>query len=94
MLTAVTAAPFGSVCTRQYVGGTAVADALAAGFARAAIGLALFCASGIALALLVGRIRPTGPPTAAHYAAAAVGSHTVPTRPTVATTGPTNGTPA
>lgn len=95
VLTAVTAALFSSVYTHQYTSGTAVADALAAGFSRAAIGLALFCASGIALALLVGRIRPTGPPTAAHYAAAAAaGSHTVPTRPTAETTGPANGTPA
>ncbi|WUF74817.1 MFS transporter [Streptomyces nojiriensis] len=95
VLTAVTAALFDSVYTHQYTSGTAVADALAAGFSRAAIGLALFCASGIALALLVGRIRPTGPPTAAHYAAAAAaGSHTLPTRPTAETTGPANGTPA
>ncbi|WP_445398116.1 MFS transporter [Streptomyces sp. LE64] len=85
VLTAVTAALFSAVYTRHHTSGTAVADALAAGFSRAAVGLGLFCAFGIALALLVGRIRPTGPPTAAHYAAAAAaGSHTVPTRPTAA----------
>ncbi|MFJ5833395.1 hypothetical protein [Streptomyces sp. NPDC093089] len=40
-------------------------------------------AVGLGLALLVGRIRPIGPPTAVHYAAAAAASsHTVPTRPT------------
>lgn len=83
VLTAVTAALFSAVYTRRHVGSTAVADALAAGFSRSSIGLALFCAFGVALSLLVGRIRPTGPPTAAHYAAAAAaGSHTVPTRPT------------
>ncbi|MFB7452112.1 MFS transporter [Streptomyces sp. NPDC056194] len=82
VLTAVTAALFGSVYTRHHASGTATADALAAGFSRAAIGLALFCAFGVALALLVGRFRPSGPPTAAHYAAAAAASsHTIPTRP-------------
>ncbi|MEU1866107.1 MFS transporter [Streptomyces gardneri] len=82
VLTAVTAALFSAVYTRQHANSAAVADALAAGFSRAAIGLALFCAFGIVLTLLVGRIRPTGPPTTAHYAAAAAaGSHTVPTRP-------------
>ncbi|MGW2270210.1 MFS transporter [Streptomyces yangpuensis] len=80
VLTAVTAALFSSVYSHQYASGAAAADALAAGFSRAAIGLALFCAFGIALALLVGRIRPTGPVTAAHYAsAAAASSHTIPT---------------
>ncbi|MFF7441472.1 hypothetical protein [Streptomyces sp. NPDC008122] len=63
VLTAVTAALFGSVHTRRHTPGTATADALAAGFSRAAIGLALFCAFGVALALLVGRFRPSGPPT-------------------------------
>lgn len=83
VLTAVTAALFGSVYTRHHAAGSATADALAAGFSRAAIGLALFCAFGIALALLVGRFRQAGPPTAAHYAAAAAASaHTVPIRPT------------
>ncbi|MFB6840326.1 MFS transporter [Streptomyces sp. NPDC056361] len=83
VLTAVTASLFNAVYTHHHAPGTATADALAAGFSRASIGLALFCALGIALALLVGRIRPTGPPTAVHYAAAAAaGSHTVPTRPT------------
>ncbi|MFE2009931.1 MFS transporter [Streptomyces sp. NPDC059491] len=90
VLTAVTAALFSAVYTRQHTGGTAVADALAAGFSRATVGLALFCAFGIVLTLLVGRIRPTGPPTAAHYAAAAAaGSHTVPTQPTGTTAGTT-----
>ncbi|MEU5401623.1 MFS transporter [Streptomyces sp. NPDC005963] len=95
VLTAVTAALFNSVYTRQYTSGSAVSDALAAGFSRAAIGLALFCAFGFVLVRFVGRIRPTGPPTAAHYAAAAAASsHTVPTRATTVATGPTNGTPA
>ncbi|MGX2995115.1 MFS transporter [Streptomyces sp. JNUCC 64] len=83
VLTAVTAALFSAVYTHQYTSGKAVADALAAGFSRASVGLALFCAFGVALALLIGRVRPTGPPTPAHYAAAAAASsHTVPTRPT------------
>ncbi|MFJ7157514.1 MFS transporter [Streptomyces sp. NPDC101118] len=82
VLTAVTAALFSSVYAHQYASGTAAADALAAGFSRAAIGLALFCAFGVALALLVGRIRPTGPTTPAHYAAAAAATaHTIPTGP-------------
>ncbi|SEL43659.1 MFS transporter [Streptacidiphilus jiangxiensis] len=82
VLTAVTAAIFNAVRLDHQSAGAPAADALASGFSRAAIGLALFCAFGIVLALLVGRIRPTGPPTAAHYAAAAAaGSHTIPTRP-------------
>ncbi|MFF3608287.1 hypothetical protein [Streptomyces sp. NPDC002463] len=82
VLTAVTAALLGSVCTRHHASGTATADALAAGFSRAAIGLAPFCAFGVVLALLAGRFRPSGPPTAAHHAAAAAASsHTVPTSP-------------
>ena len=44
-------------------------------------------ASGIALALIVGRIRPSGRPLTTRYAAAAAGtSHTLPTRPTKPTT--------
>ncbi|MFE5300916.1 MFS transporter [Streptomyces sp. NPDC056632] len=83
VLTAITAALFDSVYSHHHAAGAATADALAAGFARAAVGLALFCAFGILLALLVGRFRPAGPPTAAQYAAAAAaGAHTVPTRPT------------
>ncbi|MEV7618171.1 hypothetical protein [Streptomyces sp. NPDC089799] len=97
VLTAVTAALFSSVYTHHCSSGTALADALAAGFSRAAIGLGLFCAFGVALALLIGRIRPTGPPTAAHYAAAAAAStHTLPTQPTTPPPPPppANGTPS
>ncbi|MFE0460259.1 MFS transporter [Kitasatospora sp. NPDC058965] len=78
VLTAVTAAVFNAVRLHHAAGGS-TADALASGFSRSALGLALFCAFGIALALLVGRFHPPAPPTAAHYAAA--GSHTVPTGP-------------
>ncbi|GAA4832338.1 MFS transporter [Kitasatospora terrestris] len=85
VLTAVTAALFNSVAVRQQATGAANADALASGFSRSAIGLALFCAFGIALALLVGRIRPAGLPSVAHYAGA--GSHTVPTTPGTGTAG-------
>ncbi|NUR02353.1 MAG: MFS transporter [Streptomyces sp.] len=86
VLTAVTAAIFNSVRLRHQAAGASTAEALASGFSRAAIGLALFCAFGIALALLVGRIRPSGPPSAVHCAAAAV--HTLPTKPRTATAGP------
>ncbi|MFE2723550.1 MFS transporter [Kitasatospora sp. NPDC059327] len=89
VLTAVTAALFNSVRLHQNAAGAATADALASGFSRAAVGLALFCAFGIALALLVGRIRPPGPLPAAHYAAA--GSHTVPARAVTGSAEPANG---
>ncbi|MFJ5550069.1 MFS transporter [Streptomyces sp. NPDC093225] len=80
VLTAVTAAVFNAAATKRQAAGAAAAEALASGFSRAAVGLALFCAFGIALALLVGRIRPSGPPSAADYAAAAAaGSHTIAT---------------
>ncbi|ACU75450.1 major facilitator superfamily MFS_1 [Catenulispora acidiphila DSM 44928] len=83
VLTAVTAAIFNSVRLRHQAAGASAADALASGFSRAVIGLALFCAFGIVLSLLVGRIRPAGPPSAVHYAAAAAAtSHTIPTTPT------------
>ncbi|WOX26076.1 MFS transporter [Streptomyces solicathayae] len=92
VLTAVTAALFDSVYTRHHTGGAEVTDALASGFSRASIGLALFCAFGVALALLVGRIRPSGPPTPAHYAAAAAATaHTVPTRQVAGTAGEAEG---
>jgi hypothetical protein len=83
VLTAVTAAISNSVRARHEAAGASTADAFATGFARASIGLAVFCAFGIALALLVGRPRRGGKPTRAEYAAAAAGTaHTVPTRPT------------
>jgi EmrB/QacA subfamily drug resistance transporter len=82
VLTAVTASIFNSVITRHQAAGESAADSLASGFARSAIGLAIFCAFGIALALLVGRIRPSGHRTAQYAAAAAGTAHTLPTRPT------------
>ncbi|MEU8539851.1 MFS transporter [Streptomyces sp. NPDC048717] len=86
VLTAVTAALFSAVYTRHHFGPSATADALAAGFSRSSIGLALFCAFGIALALLVGRFHKTGPATTADYAtAAAAHAHTLPLRPARAT---------
>ncbi|GAA1274159.1 MFS transporter [Kitasatospora nipponensis] len=89
VLTAVTAALFDSVYGRHQASGATASDALAAGFSRASIGLTLFCAFGIGLALLVGRLRPSGPPNAARYsAAAAATSHTVPTGPSGPTASP------
>ena len=83
VLTAVTAAISDSVRARHEAAGASPADAWATAFGRASIGLAIFCASGIALALLVGRIGRGGKPTRAEYAAAAAGTaHTVPVRPT------------
>ena len=83
VLTAVTAAISNSVRARHIAAGESPADAWATAFGRASIGLAVFCAVGIALALLVGRPRRGGKPTTAEYVAAAAGTaHTVPTRPT------------
>lgn len=83
VLTAVAAAISNSVRARHEAAGAAPGAALATGFARASIAMAVFCAFGIALALLVGRIRRGGPRTRVDYAAAAAGTaHTVPTRPT------------
>jgi EmrB/QacA subfamily drug resistance transporter len=81
VLTAVTAAIFNSVRARHQAAGATAAHALATGFGRSAIGLAFFCAFGIALALLVGRFRPSGSRTAQYAAAAAGTSHTLPPRP-------------
>ena len=79
VLTSVTAAVYNTVTTNHRSSGASAA--LAYGFSRAAIALAVFCACGIALASLVARHR-AGEPNALDYAAAAAAtSHTVPTSP-------------
>ncbi|MFD0630365.1 MFS transporter [Catenulispora yoronensis] len=81
VLTAVIAAVFNAVGLHNKALGASTSEALAKGFARSSLALLLFTAFGIALALLVGRVRPIGKPQAQHYAAAAAGTaHTVPTK--------------
>ena len=61
--------------------GASEADAIAAGLTGAAVLLAIFSASGIALSLLIARHRPEQPQAIHRAAAAAAVSHTIPTRP-------------
>jgi EmrB/QacA subfamily drug resistance transporter len=61
--------------------GASAADALAAGLSRAAILLALMAASGVALVVLMRRLRAATPRAIDRAAAAAVITHTIPTEP-------------
>ncbi|WP_245908173.1 MFS transporter [Pseudosporangium ferrugineum] len=72
-----------AVSASHSAGGAPAADGLAAGLARSALLLAVMSATGIALALLMGRHR--GEPSSAllRSAASAAASHTIPTQPPV-----------
>ncbi|HET6500602.1 MAG TPA: MFS transporter [Amycolatopsis sp.] len=77
VLTAVVAGIYAAVSAKHAATGGAPAAALAAGFSRCSIALAVFSAAGIALGTLVARRTPV--PRAIHYAAAAAAtSHTMP----------------
>ena len=75
---AAAATVFLAVTERQREAGLPAADALATGLARACLLMALMCAAGIVLALLVGRHRQARP-SAADLSAEASASHTIPT---------------
>jgi EmrB/QacA subfamily drug resistance transporter len=77
VLTAVVAGIYAAVSAKHAVTGGAPAAALATGFSRSSIALAIFSAAGIALGTLVARRTPA--PRTIHYAAAAAAtSHTMP----------------
>jgi EmrB/QacA subfamily drug resistance transporter len=68
-----------AVINNQTDAGESASDAVAAGFASAALAMAVISGLGVALAVLLGRHRPVAP-QAIHRAAAAAGtSHTIPT---------------
>jgi hypothetical protein len=83
VVVAAVATIFNSVTNDRTDGGASRSEALAAGLSRSAILMAILCALGIAIALLMARHRQARP-TAVNRAAAAAGaaSHTIPTRPT------------
>lgn len=83
---AAVAMVFNAVTNNHLQGGASNSNALAAGLAGAALLLAIFCAAGIVLSLLVARHRPEQPRAVHKAAAAAAGLHTIPTRPLTATT--------
>jgi EmrB/QacA subfamily drug resistance transporter len=63
--------------------GSSQADALAAGFGASSLMLAITCAAGVALGVLMVRHRPPKTDAVHRAAAAAAPLHTVPTQPTV-----------
>ena len=79
VMTSVAAAVYGSVTADRLDAGKAPGDALAAGFSRVALVMAIISALGIPLALMMGRHRSTEPDATVDYAvAAASNSHTMP----------------
>ena len=81
VMTAVAAGIYSNVTTARIGEGEPRDQALAGGFGAAGLALAVFCAAGLALALLAGR-RARRRATIVDYAAAAAGTaHTVPTQP-------------
>jgi EmrB/QacA subfamily drug resistance transporter len=83
VFTSVAAAVYGSTSSDRIAAGTAPGDALATGFSRVALVMAVVSALGIPLAFSTGRHRPPAPSSAIDYAVgAAANSHTVP-RPDV-----------
>jgi len=70
---------FSAVSTTRQAAGASEAEALAAGLSSACLLLAISAVAGIALALLMGRHRPTKQRLIGAAAAAAATSHTIPT---------------
>ena len=79
VMTAIVATVYSTTIADGVADGDAPATALAAGFARASLVLAIVSASGIALAMLAARHRPPKPMAVDVAAAAASTSHTIPT---------------
>ena len=82
VVVAAVATIFNSVTVEETAAGASASEALAAGFSRAAVLMAIMCALGVALVLLMARHQQPRP-AAVNFAAAAAGaaSHTIPTRP-------------
>jgi hypothetical protein len=76
VMTAVVAAIYGTISADRVAAGEPTADALAAGFARAALVLAVVSAAGVALAALAARHRPPTAERIDQAAAAAAAAHT------------------
>ena len=72
---------YNAVTVNRQGAGEPAGEALAAGLSAASLTLAIFCAAGIALALLMLRHRPERPEAVHTAAAAAATSHTLPTQP-------------
>jgi MFS family permease len=73
---------YNAVTVNHQEAGESAGEALAAGLGAASLTMAVFCAAGIALALLMLRHKPERPQAVHTAAAAAATSHTIPTRPT------------
>jgi len=78
VVVAIVAAVYGNVISGQTAAGAAPADALASGFAGAALVLTIMSATGIGLGWLAGRHRPPPPLAVDLSAAAASSSYTLP----------------
>jgi EmrB/QacA subfamily drug resistance transporter len=78
VFTSIAAAVYGSVSSDRVAAGESPADALATGFSRVALVMAIISALGIPLALTAGRHRPATPSTVDYVAAATAHSHTMP----------------
>ncbi len=78
---AAVAMVFSAVTNKKLAAGSATPDAIASGLSSAALVLALFSAAGIGLALLARGHRQARASAVDRAAAAAAGSHTLPTRP-------------
>jgi EmrB/QacA subfamily drug resistance transporter len=81
LVVAATATIFDSTIVGHRDAGESTADALAAGLSRASLLLALMCAAGVALAVLVRRTGVARTHAVDRAAAAAVTAHTIPTTP-------------
>jgi len=79
VVVAIVAAVYGDVTSGQTAAGAAAPDALASGFAGAALVLTIMSATGIGLGWLAGRHRPPAPIGIDFVAAAASSAHTLPT---------------
>ncbi|MGI9822628.1 MFS transporter [Agromyces sp. Marseille-Q5079] len=80
VMTAIVASVYSSVSTNQAADGAAAGDAVASALAWSSIAMGIWCALGIALALLVGRFR-IAKPTATDFAAAAANTAQAVTAP-------------
>ena len=70
-----------AVANNHREAGETAADALAAGLSAAALTMAIWCAAGVALVVLLRRHRARRPQAIDRAAAAAATAHTIPTRP-------------
>lgn len=78
VMTAIVASIYATVSADRVAGGDSQADALAAAVSRSSVAMGIWCALGVALALLIGRFRPLKTGSLEYAAAAASTSHTLP----------------